>query len=75
VGARKLALPIGAQPLVGAPGADAGFEHRIQRAFDSIKVSRNDSFRQFVRASPGRGVRSARKDETGCSKCFERSIE
>jgi hypothetical protein len=40
-----------------------------------MKVRRNDSFRQLIRASTGRGVRNGSKDETGCSERFEQSIE
>jgi hypothetical protein len=72
VDARELALPIGAKTLVSAPGADASFEHGVQRALNAMKVSRNNPFRrQLVRARTGSADRSGSKDETGSGEQFE----
>ena len=37
----ELALPVGAEAFVGAAGADAGFEHGVEGAFDLLEVGGN----------------------------------
>ena len=64
----QLPLPIGAQSFVGTPGADTFFEHRIQRAFDLMKVSGNNSFRQPVGDGAGNGVCCGSKEEAASSE-------